>query len=268
MRIHDTFTYQSPGHCMEKCRDEGFNYAAIQNLKCYCGAGKPSDDKKVSSDECDAPCAGWPDGICKYRLAIWGGKQLLTGVRLTKYSVGGGKNAWSLYTANNVLAEPSSTSEKASSSTLESQSDSESTTASGVSASASVSSPVKSTTTSSNGSSRTGSASSTSSSPGAPGGSSSTAVPPDSLQHWGLGGMTQEELRTHRDSFTMPSHQSSHAYQQAMLANNAAVFGCPVANPYPFRPARDANLPPGRPGESCPSLWHKLETDISQSPTI
>lgn len=74
MRPHDTFSYQSPGHCMEKCRDEGFNYAAIQNLKCYCGAGKPSDDKKVSSDECDAPCAGWPNDICKYRLVVWGGK--------------------------------------------------------------------------------------------------------------------------------------------------------------------------------------------------
>lgn len=64
------FTYQTSGYCQDLCTIKNdFKIAALGHGDvCYCGNKMPSDTAKVSDDQCDLPCVGWPAESCKLSI--------------------------------------------------------------------------------------------------------------------------------------------------------------------------------------------------------
>ena len=66
----DTFTYQSIGHCRDLCTKKGKPLLGLsQGNHCYCSDKLPSDSLKTDSDNCDSPCDGYPQNICKFVIS-------------------------------------------------------------------------------------------------------------------------------------------------------------------------------------------------------
>jgi cell wall integrity and stress response component len=63
---HGPYIYQALGNCQMICDD-------LQNLvlglgngtDCWCGDYLPPENSKVSDDQCNTPCAGYPQDTCK-----------------------------------------------------------------------------------------------------------------------------------------------------------------------------------------------------------
>lgn len=63
LTLLDSYTFQSSGHCQEKCA--GKKIAAMMGgLQCYCGDVVPDSSQKVSNDNCNTPCKGYPADKC------------------------------------------------------------------------------------------------------------------------------------------------------------------------------------------------------------
>ncbi|CAK7199738.1 Cell wall integrity and stress response component 4 [Sporothrix eucalyptigena] len=59
----NTSIYQSDGLCYDFCVDD-YAYAVIQGTDCWCSNYTPTKSSQVSTDECDASCAGYPSDVC------------------------------------------------------------------------------------------------------------------------------------------------------------------------------------------------------------
>lgn len=67
MEKADTFDFQSIGHCRNLCLGKGKPLLGLtKGSDCYCSDKIPSDGAKTSQDDCDLPCDGYPQNICKY----------------------------------------------------------------------------------------------------------------------------------------------------------------------------------------------------------
>lgn len=61
----ETFTYQSTGHCEQRCSEKNKAvYALYQGSTCYCGDEIPASDNKVSDDKCSTSCDGYSKDKC------------------------------------------------------------------------------------------------------------------------------------------------------------------------------------------------------------
>jgi cell wall integrity and stress response component len=65
----DSFTYQSYGHCQEKCIPKsGENPQAVMGLNkgsdCWCGGALPPEGDKVDDTECNTGCTGFGTDMC------------------------------------------------------------------------------------------------------------------------------------------------------------------------------------------------------------
>jgi cell wall integrity and stress response component len=69
MSKSDSFTYQSYGHCQERCIPKsGQNPQAVMGLNqgsdCWCGSTLPPESDKVDDGECDKGCSGFGTDKC------------------------------------------------------------------------------------------------------------------------------------------------------------------------------------------------------------
>ncbi|KAA8645731.1 WSC domain-containing protein [Aspergillus tanneri] len=56
--------YLSLGLCLEKCQEKGYSVYAMQTEKCFCGHKLPPANAKLSLEECNVPCPGYPAHKC------------------------------------------------------------------------------------------------------------------------------------------------------------------------------------------------------------
>lgn len=67
----ETFTYQSTGHCENRCSGKSKAvYALYQGSTCYCGDEIPASDNKVSDDKCSTSCNGYSKDKCMFTRSI------------------------------------------------------------------------------------------------------------------------------------------------------------------------------------------------------
>ncbi|PYI15725.1 putative WSC domain protein [Aspergillus japonicus CBS 114.51] len=60
-----SYTYQSNGYCQKLCLKDNYAVFALHNKQdCLCGNELPASSDKVSDDECNLSCAGWPSVMC------------------------------------------------------------------------------------------------------------------------------------------------------------------------------------------------------------
>lgn len=65
LKDNGSYTYQSSGYCKKQCAGKGKAvYALYQGSDCLCGDELPSSDNKVSDDECNTDCNGYPSDKC------------------------------------------------------------------------------------------------------------------------------------------------------------------------------------------------------------
>lgn len=61
------YTFQSTGWCQDHCKERGNEvFALLNGGTCLCGDTLPSDSDKVSDDECNVSCDGYPQDKCKF----------------------------------------------------------------------------------------------------------------------------------------------------------------------------------------------------------
>lgn len=87
-----SYIYQSDGYCVSTCKGKGLAIAATQGQLCACGQGVPPAALKVADTQCGNTCPGYPYENCKYFLL-----SLRPTAILIWFLLGGGDNAWSLY---------------------------------------------------------------------------------------------------------------------------------------------------------------------------
>ncbi|PSR81875.1 hypothetical protein BD289DRAFT_484165 [Coniella lustricola] len=60
----NTSIYQSEGLCYDECNDGGYALAVLQDQDCWCSNYVPASSERVSTDECDTACPGYPSDYC------------------------------------------------------------------------------------------------------------------------------------------------------------------------------------------------------------
>jgi cell wall integrity and stress response component len=94
--------FNSLGMCGQKCTNA---VAAVQGTDCYCGSSLPPSSAKVSNDNCDIQCPGYPvDNCTLYKLLLC---ILATNRQLTRARTGGGSKAWTVIYDPGLLKENS-----------------------------------------------------------------------------------------------------------------------------------------------------------------
>ncbi|RJE27258.1 WSC domain protein [Aspergillus sclerotialis] len=59
------YTYQSSGWCQDHCKERGNKVFGLNNgSTCLCGDELPSESDKVSKDQCNVSCDGFPQDMC------------------------------------------------------------------------------------------------------------------------------------------------------------------------------------------------------------
>lgn len=61
------YTFQSSGYCKQLCTKKNMAvYALYQGSNCLCGDEIPAESAKVSDDECNVSCNGYPSDKCMF----------------------------------------------------------------------------------------------------------------------------------------------------------------------------------------------------------
>ena len=65
-----SYTYQSPGYCQQQCVNQNKPVmGTTQGSNCYCGDLLPNSSDQVSNSQCNSPCNGYDQDMCKSRFS-------------------------------------------------------------------------------------------------------------------------------------------------------------------------------------------------------